>query len=83
MKIVKVLKLSNDKRYKFGKVYRLKDGMPDRVVLEKLGYELICVDSVSMVYKNWSDGSVVSSSMFKGEYLMDSKANQHYKYEMY
>ncbi len=83
MKIVKVLKLSNDKRYKFGKVYRLKGGMPDRSVLEKLGYELICVDSVSTVYRNWSDGSVVSSSMYKGDFLMDDKANMHYKYEMY
>jgi hypothetical protein len=83
MKIVKVLKLSNDKRYKFGKVYRLKSGLLDREVLEKLGYELICVDSVSTVYKNWSDNSVVSSHMSKGEYLMDGVANQHYKYEMY
>jgi hypothetical protein len=83
MKIVKVLKLSNDKRYKFGKVYRLKDGLPDRDLLEKLGYDIICVDRESTVFKNWSDGSVVSSHMFKGEFLMDDVANRHYKYEMY
>ena len=83
MRIVKVLKLSNDKRFKHGKVYRLKEGMPDRDKLEKLDYELICVDSVSIVFKNWSDGSVVSSSMYKGDFVMDSVANSHYKYEMY
>lgn len=79
MELVKVLKLSNDKRFKHGKVYRLKEGMPARDKLEKLGYELICVDHVSIAFMNWSDGSVVTSSMHKGTFVMDSVANSHYR----
>jgi hypothetical protein len=82
-KLVKKFGLVQDKRYKKGKVFRLKDGLPDRDVLEKIGYDLICVDSVSTVYKCWNDGSVVSSSMHKGDFVFDDKANSSYKYDMY
>ena len=82
-KLIKKFGLVQDKRYKNGKVFRLKDGLPDQDDLEKIGYDLICVDSVSTVYKSWHDGSVVSSSMHKGEFAFDDKANMSYKYDMY
>jgi len=82
-KLVKKFGLVQDKRYKKGKVFRLKGGFPNRDVLEKIGYDLICVDSVSTVYKSWTDGSVVSSSMYKGDFAFDDKANSSYKYDMY
>ncbi len=50
-KLVKKFGLIQDKPCKNGMVYRFKDGIPNRDVLEKLGYELICVDSISTVYR--------------------------------
>lgn len=82
-KLVKKFGLVQDNRFKKGKVFRLKKGLPNRDVLEKIGYELICVDSVSVVYRCWNDGSVVSSSMYKGDFVFDDKANSSYKYDMY
>jgi len=82
-KLVKKFGLVQDNRYKKGKVFRLKDGLPDRDVLEKIGYDLICVDRFSITYKCWNDGSVVSSSMYKGDFVMDDKANCSYKYDLY
>ncbi len=79
-KLVKKFNLVQDKRCKHGLVYRFKDGLPDRDVLEKLGYELICVDSVSIVYKSFNDGSVVQSTMSNGDLALDHLANSSYMY---
>lgn len=79
-KLVKKFNLVQDKRCKHGLVYRFKDGLPDRDVLEKLGYELICVDSVSTVYKSFNDGSVVQSTMSNGDMALDHLANSSYMY---
>lgn len=79
-KLVKKFNLVQDKRCKHGVVYRFKNGLPDRDVLEKLGYELICVDSVSTVYKSFNDGSVVQSTMSNGDMALDHLANSSYMY---
>ncbi len=79
-KLVKKFNLVQDKRCKHGLVYRFKNGIPDRDVLEKLGYELICVDSVSTVYKSFNDGSVVQSTMSNGDLALDHLANSSYMY---
>jgi hypothetical protein len=79
-KLVKKFGLVQDKRCKHGLVYRFKDGLPDRNVLEKLGYELICVDSMSTTYKSFNDGSIVESSMYKGDKALDHLANSSYLY---
>jgi hypothetical protein len=79
-KLVKKFGLVQDKRCKHGLVYRFKDGMPDRAVLEKLGYKLICVDNISTVYKSFNDGSIVQSTMYKGDMALDHLANSSYMY---
>ena len=61
-------------------VYRFKDGIPNRDVLEKLGYELICVDSISTVYRSFNDGSIVQSTMYNGDMALDHLANSSYMY---
>lgn len=79
-KLVKKFGLVPDKRCKHGLVYRFKDGLPDSNVLEKLGYELICVDNMSTTYKSFNDGSIVESNMYKGDRALDHLANSSYIY---